>query len=205
LTGEDALRAAASTIGQMSEADIRSKFAQLQAARTARTDREILRQQAEADSVELDEAAYEAAVRHEEAGDLESAVRWYRAAAVNDFPGASLRLAMALDVLAAEHYAKAETALGEALSEESRDSAAKAFAAGEVGASEFIDELDARLDPARAAAPPPANPEPAECALGGLQNVTRFESAMMLEHCHSCRSCQAELAVLAKLANTILR
>jgi hypothetical protein len=202
VTGEDALRAAARTIGQMPEADIRSKFAQLQAARKARTEREILRQQAEADSVELDEAAYEAAARHEEAGDLESAVRWYRAAAANDFPGASLRLAMVLDALAAEHYAKAETAVGEALSEESRVSAAKAFAAGEVGASEFIEELDARLDPARAAASPPTDPEPTECVLGGIQKVARFEPGKMLEHCHSCRSCQAELA---KLANTILR
>jgi hypothetical protein len=204
VTAEDALLAGARTIGQMPEADIRSKFAQLQAARKARTDVEILRQQAEADSVELDEAAYEAAARHEEAGDLESAVRWYRAAAANDFPGASLRLAMVLDTLAAEHYAKAETALAEALSEESWASASKAFAAGEVGASEFIDELYARLDPRRAAAPP-AEPEPTVCSLGGFFNLTRFNPGKMLEHLRSCRSCQAERAEVARRADTIIR
>ena len=35
--------------------------------------------------------------------------------------------------------------------------------------------------------------------------VTRFESGKMLEHLHSCPSCQAELAQLAKRANTTLR
>ena len=205
MTAEDALHAAARTIGLMPEADIRSKFAQLQAARRSRNEREVLRHQAEAASVELDDAAYEAAVRHEEAGDLESAVRWYRAAAVNDFPGALLRLARVLDTLAAEHDAKTKTAVAEALREESRDSAAKAFAAGEDGASELIEELDASLDPARAAASPPPDSEPTECALGGFRNVTRFESGKMLEHLHSCPSCQAELAQLAKRANTTLR
>jgi hypothetical protein len=205
VTAEDALDAAARTIGQMPEADIRSKFAQLQAARKARTRQEIYRQQAEAASVELDEAAYEAALMHEEAGDIESAVRCYRLAAVNDFPGASLRLAMALDILATEHHARGEAALAEALIEESRDSAARAFAAGEVGASDFIDELDASLDPARVAAVSPADPEPAACALGGFLNVARFEPAKMLEHWHSCRPCQADLADLAKRADAILR
>lgn len=36
-----------------------------------------------------------------ENSDLKKAARWYRAAAVNDFPGASLKLAKALTALAA--------------------------------------------------------------------------------------------------------
>ena len=55
MTAEDALHAAARTIGQMPEADIRSKFAELQAARKARTGGKLYRQEAEAASVELDE------------------------------------------------------------------------------------------------------------------------------------------------------
>lgn len=204
MTAEDALHAAARTIGQMPEADIRSKFAELQAARKARTGRELYRQEAEAASVELDEAAYRAAVVHEEGGDLESAVHYYRLAAVNDFPGAMLRLALTLDNLAAEHQAKGDTAMAEALREESRDAAAKAFAAGEVGAPDLMEEFDASLDPTRPA-PSPADPEPTECVLGGFFNVTRFDSAKMAEHWHSCSSCQAELAELAKRAKTILR
>jgi TPR repeat protein len=204
VTAEDALHAAARTIGQMPEADIRSKFAELQAARKARTGRELYRQAAEAASVELDEAAYRAAVVHEEAGDLESAVHYYRLAAVNDFPGAMLRLALTLDNLAAEHQAEGDTAVAEALHEESRDAAAKAFAAGEVGASDLMEDLDASLDPTRPA-PSPAFPEPTECVLGGFFNVTRFDSAKMAEHWQSCRSCQAELAELAKRANNIIQ
>ena len=56
----DLLSAAARTIGQMPEDAVRSRFAQLQQISKASTEREIIRQQAEADSVEGDEAAYQA-------------------------------------------------------------------------------------------------------------------------------------------------
>ena len=58
----DFLSAAARTIGQMPEDAVQSKFAQLQQTSKACTDREIIRQQAEADSVEGDEAAYQASL-----------------------------------------------------------------------------------------------------------------------------------------------
>jgi hypothetical protein len=179
MTPEDALRAAARTIGQMQEADIQRKFAELQEARKARTRREILRQQT--DSLEGDEAAYQAALKHEEDGDLKTAARWYSEAADHDFPGASLRLARVLDALAAEQHARGENQAAEALNEEALEWCAKAFAAGEAGASEFIEEFDARLDPAR-------------CALGGLHKVTALDPAQMAEHFRSCGPCQAEQA-----------
>jgi hypothetical protein len=217
---EDGLRAAARTIGQMPEADIRRKFAQLQEARKARSQHEILRQQAELDSLELDEAAYQAGVKSEEDGDIRTAARWYHAAAVSDFPGASLRFASVLDALAAEYGTSAgESQLRTAMIMDALEWCAKAFAAGEDGAGDLIETLTAHLDPARLQAqPPPAAPtsagvassgaseaiprrgEQAEdhCALGGLWNVIKLSPGEMGEHfrsCHFCRSCLAELAV----------
>lgn len=219
MTPEDALDAAARTIGEMPADHIRRKFAQLQEAREARGEREALRRQAEAGSLELDEAAYQAGFKHEEEGDLKAAARWYRGAAASDFPGASLRLAIVLDALAAEHHAKGETQAAEAVNEDAREWAAKAFAAGEVGASRLMEELDARMDPARPraqaapAAPASASqaspagseapPGPGEaaagwCSLGGLRQAAQLDDAAeMYEHCRSCGSCQAELAQLA--------
>jgi hypothetical protein len=195
VTAEDALRDAAHAIGQMPETDLQSKFAQLQEARKARTEREVLRQQVEADSVELDEAAYQAAVKNEEAGDLRTAARWYRAAAENDFPGASLGLANVLDALAAEHHSRGETSAEEAVNEDAREWAAIAFAAGEIGASRLMEELDARLEHGRRKFRlSPGEPAAPRCDLGGLKQVSRMERDEMLRHFSSCESCQAELA-----------
>jgi hypothetical protein len=206
MTPEDALRAAARTIGQMPEASIQRKLAQLQEARKIRTQREALRQHVESESLELDEAAYQAALKHEEDGDLRAAARWYRMAAVNDFPGASLKLASVLSVLsalAAEHHARAESQAGPAMYEEAMEWASKAFAAGEVGASRLIGELDERLDrPAHAAQHgeamatrlPPDGRTTGECGLGGLRKAVALDPAEMSRHCQSCASCQDELA-----------
>lgn len=202
MTAEDALRAAAHTIGQMTETDLQSKFAQLQEARKARTEREVLRQQVEGDSVELDEAACQAALRNEEAGDLRAAERWYRAAAENDFPGASLRLAVVLDALAAEHHSRGETHAEEAVNEDAREWAAIAFAAGEIGASRLMEELDARLEHGRrtASLSPGELPAAPRCALGGLRQVAALDPDEMNKHCSSCESCQAELAARSGVA-----
>jgi len=72
--GADVLGSAARTIGEMPEEAVQSKFAQLQQMRGARTEREIIRQQAEADSLEGDEAAYQAGLMHEKS-DLKKAAR----------------------------------------------------------------------------------------------------------------------------------
>jgi TPR repeat protein len=208
MTPEDALRAAARTIGQMPEADIQRKFTQLQEARKARSQREFLRQQAEIDSLELDEAACQAGLKSEEDGDLKAAARWYHAAAVNDFPEASLRLAMILGAMAAEYRTEAESQPTKALIVEALEWYAKAFAAGEIEDDELIDELIVRLDsgrlrtqpaasaPANAGEAPADSSEPAEdqCALGGLRNVFTLDPVEMSKHCQSCQSCLTELA-----------
>jgi ATP-dependent exoDNAse (exonuclease V) alpha subunit len=195
-TAARALRAAARTIGQMTEASVEAKFAQLRQARNARSEREIIRQQAETDSLELDEAAYEAALKHEESGDLTAAARWYRAAAVNDFPGASLKLAAVLTAMAAAHRARGETHAEEALVADALEWCTKAFAAGEDGASDLIEELDARLDPHNPpqAQPRSAAPQDAQCALGGLRNVVALDKDKMIQHLRSCGPCRAEQA-----------
>jgi hypothetical protein len=184
---EDALDAAARTMGEMPEDDIRSRFAQLRAAQRARTGLEISRQQAETDSVDLDEAAYLAGLKHEESGDLKAAVRWYRAAAVNDFPQASLKLASALNSLAAEHRARGETHAEEALIDDAHEWAAKAYAAGEDGA-DLIDDADwPQADPS------PDQPAPPQCSLGGLRKAALLDDQDQLaEHLDACDSCQSE-------------
>jgi hypothetical protein len=211
---EDALDAAARTIGQMPEADIQRRFARLQAARKARGHREIRRQNAEIDTLELEEAAFQAGLNSEEDGDLREAARWYHAAAVNDFPEASLRLAEVLTALAAEYGTGAESRPEEAIIGDALEWCAKAFAAGEIGAAELIEKLNDRLDPVHsqtqpaATGPTPAtetppgatesSPGPSEfaddqCALGGLANLGSLDPAGKLKHYQSCRSCLAEL------------
>lgn len=71
-----ALRAAAGTIGQMSGTELQDKLSQLRRARASRTPREVLRQQAELDSLELDQAAYKLASQAHADGNLAEAARW---------------------------------------------------------------------------------------------------------------------------------
>jgi hypothetical protein len=204
----DFLSAAARTIGQMPEDAIQSKFAQLQQMSKACTEREILRKQAEADSLDGDEAAYQAGLMYE-SSDLEKAARWYRVAAVNDFPGASLKLAMVLAGLAAECHRREETHAEEALVEEASDWCIKAcaageFAEGETEAFDLMEELNERLGPDwRQAAPDPGNgPAAGRCTRGGLAKVIALPNPAMEEHLKSCNSCRDEKAARARDAST---
>jgi hypothetical protein len=194
----DFLSAAARTIGQMPEDAVQSKFAQLQQMSKAYTEREIIRQQAEADSVDGDEAAYQAGLMHERS-DLEEAARWYRAAAVNDFPGASLKLAKVLAALAAECRARGETHAEEALVEEASDWCIKACAAGEfvegeTGPFDLMEELNERLSPdwRRAEPDPGSGPAAGQCTRGGLAKVIALPNHIMEEHLKSCSFCRDE-------------
>jgi hypothetical protein len=195
----DVLSAAARTIGQMPEEAVQSKFAELQQMRRARTEREITRQQKATDSLEGDEAAYRAGLMCEES-DLKNAARWYRAAAVNDFPGASLKLAKVLTALAAEHHARGETQTEAALIEEASDWCVKAcaageFVAGEIEALDLMEKLNARLDPDRPQTEPGSDgPSTGQCSIGGLKNAMRLNGAKLEEHLSSCTHCQAEQA-----------
>jgi hypothetical protein len=199
----DFLSAAARTIGQMPEDAVQSKFAQLQQMSKARTEREIIRQQPEADCVEGDEAAYQVGLMYERS-DLEKATHWYRAAAVNDFPGASLKLAMVLAARAAECRARGETRAEEALVEEASDWCIKACAAGEfvegeTEAFDLMEELNERLGPDWRQAEPDPGPGPAadRCTRGGLAKVTALPNRAMEEHLNSCSSCRDEKAARA--------
>lgn len=197
----DVLSAAARTIGQMPEEAVQSKFAQLQQMRKARTEREIIRQQAETDSLEGDEAAYQAGLMHEKS-DLKKAARWYRVAAVNDFPEASLKLAKVLAALAVDHRARGEDQAAEALLEEASDWWVKACAAGEFVEGEaedfdFMEELNARLELARRQAESGSDgPEGGQCTYGGLTKVIAMlpNQKAVEEHLRSCSSCQNEKA-----------
>lgn len=195
----DFLSAAARTIGQMPEEAVQSKYAELQQIRRARTEREITREQEATDSLEGDEAAYQAGLMSEES-DLKNAVRWYRAAAVNDFPGASLKLAKVLTALAAEHHASGETQAEAAVIEEASDWCVKACAAGEFVAGEIephdlLEELNARLDLDRPRSEPGSgSPAAGQCALGGLQNAMMLNGPKAEKHLRSCTFCNAEQA-----------
>jgi hypothetical protein len=195
----DVLSAAARTIGEMPKEAVQSKFAQLQQTRRALTEREIIRQQAEADSIEGDEAAYQAGLMHEKS-DLKKAARWYRVAAVNDFPEASLKLAKVLAALAVDHRARGEEQAAEALIEEASDWWVKACAAGEFAEGEaedfdLMEELNARLELARREAESGSGgQEGSQCTHGGLAKAIAMlpNQKAVEEHLNSCGSCLNE-------------
>jgi hypothetical protein len=97
------LREAAGAIGQMSSTDVQQALRNVKEKRNARSQMEMLRQQDELASLELDQAAYQLAGEAEGKGDLTRAAQWYTAAALNDFGDASLKLAKVLDALAEKH------------------------------------------------------------------------------------------------------
>jgi TPR repeat protein len=155
----------------MPEDAVQSKFAQLQQMREASTEREIIRQQAEADSAEGDEAAYQAGLMYERS-DLEKAAHWYGVAAVNDFPGASLKLAVVLAALAEKCRARGETRAEAALVDEASDWCVKACAAGEFVEGEIepfdlMEKLNERLGPDWCPAEPDPGSGPAGCRTTG--------------------------------------
>jgi len=154
------LRAAADTIDEASDAELQYKLHKLKEALNARTQREVLRQQAELDALELDQAAYQLATQAAKDGDLANAAHWYRVAAKNDFADSPLKLAEVLSALADKYLARPESRITireemELVSEAARWYAA-AYAAGDIEAAEFLEELMARHDPTR----PRARPAP---------------------------------------------
>lgn len=199
-TDDRPLRAAAATVGQMREAELQDRFRQLQRARAARTPREVLRQQAELDSLELDEAAYQLASQATTEGNLAEAVRWYRIAAVNDFADAPLRLATVLDALSARPDMREERGLVT----EAATWYLAAFLAGDLEGRDPLDGLIARLDePADASAPADDDPCPHPCLLGGVKNVAQLPPADAVAHCSLCRPCKAELIKLRPLMGVL--
>jgi TPR repeat protein len=100
MISENDLRAAAETVGQMPRAELQRNLARLKEAQKARSQHEVLRQQAELDSLELDQSAYDVATQADKHGDVQTAAQWYRVAAMNDFADAQFKLAEVLHALA---------------------------------------------------------------------------------------------------------
>lgn len=139
------LRAAANAIGQMPATELERALAQLHERRNARTQMEMLLQQTELASLDLDQAAYQLASEAEAKGDLSRAAHWYTAAALNDVSDASLRLAKILDALAEKHLnaqnGKPATREELDLVSEACRWYADALAAGESEADELLENL----------------------------------------------------------------
>jgi hypothetical protein len=123
-------------------------------------------------------------------------------AAINDFADAQLKQARVLDALAGMYLTRPESRVAtrqemDLVSEAARWYAA-AYAAGDIEAAEYMDNLIARHDFTR----PRARRTPAAdnagsgtgtCPVGGLQKVMRLQLAEATAHCSSCRPCQNEL------------
>lgn len=140
------LRAAAESIDEASVAELEFRFMLLMEARASRTRIEVIRQQDELRSGQLDQAAYDFACQAEGDGDLPAAVCNFRLAAMNDFADASLRLATLLDSMAEKYLSRpaGERAEREEIDLET-DAALwylKAYAAGDIG----TDDAGGRLD-----------------------------------------------------------
>jgi TPR repeat protein len=200
-----ALRAAADTIGQMPGAELQDKLSQLRRTRASRSRREVLRQQAELDSLDLDEAAYTLASQAHADGNLSEAARWYRVAAANDFADASFKLATVLDALSGKYLAHSDMPEERGLVTEAANWYLAAFLVGDLEGRDPLDTLIARLD-AHDDAPLAADDDgsgPCACAIGGLRHVADLQLAEAVAHCYACPSCQAELAKVGPLIGVL--
>ena len=125
------------------------KLAQFKQSCKARSQLEIIRQQADLASLSGDQAEYELASRAYTSGDLPSAAEWYRKAAINDFADAPLKLAMVLDSLAEKHRTASEGQLAGPeelyLATEAAHWYLTAYAAGDIEALEVFDCLERLL------------------------------------------------------------
>ncbi len=213
ITGED-LIAAAATIGSMPQAALSQRLGQLEEERRRRSGIAAVRQSAELDSLDLDEAAYQLARQHHADGNLAAAARWYRAAAANDYADAALLLGNVLEQLA-EKYLTGPSTRASVRDELSLVTEAarwyiEAYGAGHLEAAERVDPMIARHDPNRVrpvpAEPPPhgREPEPAACEDGGLQAVLEeSELEAAVRHFRDCVACQQELISHGGLLPTI--
>jgi TPR repeat protein len=200
-----ALRAAAATVGQMPDRGLQDRLNQLKRARASRTPREVLRQQAELDSLELDQAAYQLASQAHTDGNLPEAARWYRVAAINDFADAPFKLATVLDALAAKYLARPDMREERGLVTEAANWYLMAFLAGDLEGLDPLDGLIARLDEQADMSLTTTDDDPYShvCALGGLKSVAQLRLAEATAHCSSCPSCKAELIKLRTLMGVL--
>jgi len=161
----DFLRFTAVGIDQVPDAEAGSRYAQFVKACKARTERQVLDQQADMDAYaeahDKDLADYERAERAEASGELHTAAEWYRKAADNDFADSALRLADVLERIAARHLTipSSRAAAGELhlAIEEASKSYIAALVAGDISLDEWEihnERLINYLDPSRASTRP---------------------------------------------------
>jgi hypothetical protein len=203
ITG-DQLDAAAETIGEMPACDLDRRLRQFKERRRGRAGLSELRQLAELDFAELEQAAYRLARKYLDDGNLPAAARWYQVAAAADFADASLELAKVLDRLADGHLDGPVSRLSNREELDLVSEAARwygvAYAAGYPESAELLDALIARHDPSRPRAShredhlhvqPAASGQ--ACPLGGLAEVMRCQLTAATGHIGTCRPCQQEL------------
>ena len=201
---DDQLRSAARAIGVMPAGEVDRRLRQLNERREARADLTELRQLAELDLAELEQASYQLARKYQDDGDLVAAARWYKLAAAHDFADAGLELAKVLDRLADGHRAEPASRSSNREELDLVSEAARwygtAYAAGHPEAADLLDALIARHDPSRpravhrgghlhvqALATTPV------CSLGGLAAVMQCQLTAATAHVGTCRPCQQEL------------
>jgi hypothetical protein len=162
---DDELRRAAASIDEAPDAVIQRRLARFKETCDARSDREVLRQQADMDvyleAHDKDLADYERAERAYVNGDMALAAEWYRKAADNDFADSALRLAMVLDALAEKYLTMpGRTTTGpdeDNLVIEASHWYLTAYMAGDIerdDAVELIERLITRHDPTTASTRP---------------------------------------------------
>jgi hypothetical protein len=162
---DDFLRDSAATIDQASEAVTCRRYAEFMEACQARTERQVLNQQADmntyAEARDKDLADYERAERAQAIGDLHMAAEWYRKAAGNEFADSALKLAKILELIAERHVATPghRAASGELFHvvEEASYSYIAAYMVGDIETDELgtrLDQLINYLDPTRASSRP---------------------------------------------------
>ena len=177
---QDDLRAAGATIGAMPAADLNRRLRRLE--QRSLTGLAELRLQAELDSAELEQAAYQLAGKYRDEGDLAAAARWYRMAAARDFADASLELAKVLDRLARTQPQ---------LLSEARFWHENAERAGHLESADPFEVRLARCDPDLDGRDQDALVS--GCQRGGLVQVMQWQLTAATVHVGTCGACQNEL------------
>lgn len=144
------LRDSAATIDQVSDVEMHHRYTRFMEACSARTEREVLNQQADmdgyADARDKDLADYEHAERAYTSGDLHTAAEWYRKAAENDFADSALRLAKVLESIVEQHLARPGCRAGSGelfrVVEDASHSYITAYMLGDIKQEELVRRLD---------------------------------------------------------------
>jgi hypothetical protein len=164
LITEHDLRATASSIKVMPSADVDQQLSQLKDRLRSRPGLTELRQLAEQDFAELEQAAYELGRKYDDEGNLVAAARWFRVAAAHDYADASFELAKVLDRLAADQRNSSSRPAGDRAELDLVSEAARwygvAFAAGHPEAADLLDALIARHDPRQPRTDQPRTDQP---------------------------------------------